>query len=102
MIILGVAVGIGAPLLKEPGKRGGGARPRVAAVLVGLVHGAGVVAAAGRTQLVRALPVDVGRAPNAPSAARGVRAELHGHVESVHQRDVEEIKVIELVECVFG
>ncbi|RRT35184.1 hypothetical protein B296_00051088, partial [Ensete ventricosum] len=101
LIVLGIAVGVGAVILEEPGVVGRQAAAGVAAVLVRLEHGAGVVAAARRLQRSGALPVDVRRAPDAAAAARR-GAEVHGHVEAVDQGDVEEVEVVKLVERELG
>jgi len=69
LIVLGIAVGVGAVSLEEPGVVGRAAAAGVATVLVRLEHGAGVVAAARRLQRPGALPVDVRRAPDAAAAA---------------------------------
>ncbi|KAK8444498.1 hypothetical protein SEVIR_9G146801v4 [Setaria viridis] len=107
-VVLGVAVGVRALPLEEPRVVGGPAgvllRPR-AAVLVRLEHRARVVAAAGGAQLGGALRRDVGAAPRPALGAPGAaarRQEVHGHVEPVHQRDVEEVEVLELVQPVLG
>uniref|UniRef100_A0ACD6A627 Uncharacterized protein n=1 Tax=Avena sativa TaxID=4498 RepID=A0ACD6A627_AVESA len=107
-VVLGVAVGVRALPLEEPGVVG---RPAVvrrragAAVLVLLEHRAGVVAPSSGLELVRALRRDHLRAPRpalgAPGAAAG-RQEVHGHVEAVDEGDVEEVEVVELVEPELG
>lgn len=96
-----VAVGIWAPLLEERRVAGRPAVAGVAAVIVRPENGAGVLAPAGGPQLGRALPHDVGGAAD-PAATAGSWAELHGHVEAVHQGDVEEVEVAELVQGVLG
>lgn len=103
-IIFRVTVCIRAPLLEEPrvirwpaaAIRGG------AAVAVAPEHGARVVAASRSPQLVRALPVDVSRAPDAPAAPVRSRTEINRNIEPVDERDVEEVQVVELVQGVFG
>eukprot|EP00178_Gracilaria_changii_P012216 TRINITY_DN34546_c0_g1_i1.p2 TRINITY_DN34546_c0_g1~~TRINITY_DN34546_c0_g1_i1.p2 ORF type:complete len:161 (-),score=12.33 TRINITY_DN34546_c0_g1_i1:286-768(-) len=101
LVVLWVAVSIWAPGLEEPGKVGGAAAAGVAAVLVGLEHGARVVAAAGGLQLGGALAVDVGRALDPPGAAVGCWAEIHRDVEPIHQGDVKEVLAAELVQSVL-
>ncbi|GER40505.1 disease resistance protein [Striga asiatica] len=52
--------------------------------------------------LGQAVPGQVHRAPNGPGAPVCCRAELHGHVEPVHDRDVVVVYVAERVEAVLG
>ncbi|KAL5977054.1 hypothetical protein ACLOJK_021393 [Asimina triloba] len=74
-----------ATIFEELGQANGPAVAGVAAVLVGRVDGAGVVAAAGCPELVGAFAHDVGSAPDHSVAARH-STELHGNVESIHER----------------
>ncbi|BAS85614.1 Os03g0663600 [Oryza sativa Japonica Group] len=104
LVVLGVAVGVRAEPLEELRVVGRAAvvrRRAGAAVLVLLEHRARVVAPAGRPQLARALPRHVRLAPRPALGAPGAVAggeEVHGHVESVDEGDVEEVEVAELVQ----
>nr|CAD1841469.1 unnamed protein product [Ananas comosus var. bracteatus] len=98
-IVLGIAVGLGAQILEEPGVIRGAAAAGVAAVLVRLEDRAGVVAAGGRLQLAGALGGHVGGAVRPLGAAAGVGQEVHRHVEAVDEGDVEEVEAAELVEA---
>ena len=108
VVVLGVAVGVRAQPLEEPGvvrRPAAVGRRAGAAVLVRLKHGARVVAAAGGPQRGGALRRDIGVAPwpalGAPGAAAGGQ-EVHGHVEAVHQGDVDEVQPLELVQPELG
>jgi hypothetical protein len=104
-VVLGVAVRVGALALEELGVVGGPAgvlgRPG-AAVPVLLEHGARVVAAAGHPELGRALRRDVGAAPRPALGAPAGGQEVHGHVEAVHEGDVEEVEAHVLVQPELG
>ena len=73
-----------------------------AAILVGLEDRTRVVAPSWSSQLGGALSVDVSGALARATAAAGGGAEVHGDVEAVDERDVEEIHVVELVQGVLG
>lgn len=102
VVIFRVAVCVGAPGLEKPGQVRGPTVAGVAAVVVGLVYRAWVVAPPRSLQLGRALPVDIGRALDAAFAATGRGTEVHFYVEAVDEGDVEEVEVLELVEAVLG
>ena len=53
-------------------------------------------------QLLRAVQVDIGHTSNATTLTRGHRAKCHGHVETFHNGDVEEVQIVELVQSVLG
>ena len=100
VVVLGIAVGVRAQPLEEPGvvrRPAAVGRRAGAAVLVGLEHGARVVAAAGGLQCGGAPRPALG----APGAAAGGQ-EVHGHVEAVHQGDVDEVLPLELVQPELG
>ncbi|KAF7810178.1 thaumatin-like protein 1 [Senna tora] len=101
-IILRVAISRRAPLLKEFGILGGPTLPRIATILISLKHRARVITPSGCPKLARALLVDRAGAPDGAVARGGVRVEHDGHVEALHERDVEEIDVVVRGQRVLG
>jgi hypothetical protein len=100
LVVLGVAVGVRAQPLEEPGVVRGRAlvlvlAPAAVGVAAELLAGAG--AAAGHLERGGALGVDVGLAAGAPAAA----LEGHGHVEAIHEGDVDVVRAVP-VERVLG
>lgn len=102
LIILRVAISIGASILEKLRKRSRPTVTRVTAILIGLEHRARVIAATRSPQLIRALPIDVRRASDASGTPTRVWAEFEWHVESIDQRNVEEVKIIELIQSILG
>ncbi|KAF3448513.1 hypothetical protein FNV43_RR09226 [Rhamnella rubrinervis] len=101
-IILRVTISIPAPILKEPRQVGGTTLARITAILFSFKNSAWVMTPTWRLQLVRALSIDISRAFDSPTAPIRRGAELHGNIEPVHQRDVEEVLLAELVQRIFS
>uniref|UniRef100_A0A6N2JYF9 Uncharacterized protein n=1 Tax=Salix viminalis TaxID=40686 RepID=A0A6N2JYF9_SALVM len=71
-------------------------------MLLGLEHGTRAVAPSRDLQLIRALSNDVRRAfDHTATTCRG-RAEFHRNVKAIDVRDINEILVCKLADCVFG
>lgn len=101
-VILRVSEGVATPRLEEPRQLRRAALAGVAAILRRFEHRAGVVAAAGRLQLVGALLDDVrGRALHRPGAAVSGGRHLHRHVVAVDDGDVVVVLPAEAVQPVL-
>ena len=103
VIIIRIAKRVRAQALKElriGGRLAAGAAR--AAVLRSVEDGAWVIAAAGHFECAGALPNDVGSALDVYAAVGRGGAEVHGHVESLNEGDVDEVEVLVLVEGEFG
>jgi len=97
LVILGITISIAAAIFEESGKACRATTSRTAAILVGLVHGAGVVTASGGPQLSGALSVDIRSTSYTTSASIRRGAKLHRNIIPFNKRDIVEVHVVVLV-----
>jgi hypothetical protein len=102
LVILRVTISIWAASLKKSGIVGRSTASRIAAILIGFEHRTWIVTAARRPQLIGALPVDISSTFYTTGAPIRRGAKFHSNIKAINKRDIEEVQVVKLVQCIFG